>query len=375
MSSLKPSGIREFFDLVLNRKNVLSLGVGEPDYPTPWHVTEQAIYSLEKGYTSYTSNQGLLSLRQAICNYLRDRFNAHYDAVSEIIITVGVSEAVDLTFRAILDEGDEVILPVPGYVCYEPLVTMAGGRPVVVNTSHSGFILTRAQIEPQLTDKTRAILINYPNNPTGTMISREALLDLIELARERDLWLISDEVYAELIYESDPRSASTFEHDHLILLNGFSKSYAMTGWRVGYTAAPPVVTREMLKIHQYNALCAPIMSQYAALEAIKNGAKEVEKMRLSYEQRRNFFSEGLREIGFELETPGGAFYMFPKISSFGLNSRDFALGLLKQSNVAVVPGTAFGEGLDDYIRCCYACSMDDLKEALRRIKGYVETLR
>ncbi|MDD5455590.1 MAG: aminotransferase class I/II-fold pyridoxal phosphate-dependent enzyme [Candidatus Margulisbacteria bacterium] len=374
VKSIQPSGIRKFFDLVLNAENIISLGVGEPDFSTPWHITEQAIYSLEKGQTSYTSNLGIMELRKEIAYYLHKRFQADYNPDNEVLITVGVSEGIDVALRTILNDGDEVIVPVPNFVCYQPLVTLAGGLPVPVDTSETGFILTKKQILEHLTPKTKAILICYPNNPTGAMISKEQLQDIIKIVKEKDLWLLSDEVYGELIYEGQPLSASTYIKDNLILLNGFSKAYAMTGWRIGYMACPKDVLSQAVKIHQYNTMCAPIMAQYAAVEALRNGKKEMEKMRRSYEERRNFFYNGLKEIGFDVLKPEGAFYIFPNIKRFGLKAEDFAMQLLQKAHVAVVPGNAFGEGIDYFIRCCYAASMEDLREALKRIKKFVNDL-
>ena len=375
VKSIEPSGIRKFFDLVLGAKDIISLGVGEPDFATPWHITEQAIYSLENGCTSYTSNQGLLELRKEICKDLKSKFNADYDPVTETMITVGVSEGLDIAFRAIINDGDEIIVPIPSYVCYSPLITLAGGKAITVDTSDTDFIITKEQLRKSITPKTKAILISYPSNPTGAMITQEQMKDIISIVEEYDLWLLSDEVYSELVYESGPISASSYIKDHLILLSGFSKYYAMTGWRVGYIAAKSEVLQQIVKIHQYNALCAPIMSQYAAIEALKHGQKEAENMRKSYEQRRNFFYQGLKDIGFEVKKPMGAFYIFPNIAKFGLSAEDFAMGLLKHGKVAVVPGTAFGHGINDYVRCCYAASIDDLKEALKRIKLFVDSLK
>ncbi len=374
LKQVKPSGIRKFFDLVLNSKDVISLGVGEPDFPTPWQITEQGIFHLEKGHTSYTSNMGLLDLRKEISKYLKKFFNADYNPQDEVMITVGVSAGLDMAFRTLLDPGDEIIIPAPGYVCYEPLAFLTGANPVMVDTREDGMFLTSDTLEKHVTSKTKAVLISYPSNPSGKMISKEQLVDIIETCKKHDLWLISDEVYGDMVYDIEPISASTYVKDRLILLNGFSKNYAMTGWRIGYVACPKEVLDEMVKIQQYNVLCAPIMSQYAAIEALRNGRSELERMRDSYELRRNFFYEGLKEIGFDVEKPEGAFYMFPSIKKFGMSAEDFAMRLLKEGRVAVVPGNAFGEMIDDHVRCCYACSMDELKEALARIKKFIDSL-
>jgi aminotransferase len=374
LKHIKPSGIRKFFDLVLNSKNIISLGVGEPDFSTPWHITENAIYHLENGHTSYTSNMGLLELREEISKYLSKNFSAEYNSKDEIMITVGASSALDIAFRALLNPGDEIIIPKPCYVSYEPLCYLSGATPIMVDTRDSELIVTKQILENNVTNKTKALLISYPSNPTGRMIGPERLQEIIQFCKDNDLWIISDEVYGDLVYDIKPISASSYIKDRLILINGFSKNYAMTGWRIGYIACPKDVLAEMMKIQQYNVLCAPIMSQYAAIEALKNGQKDLEKMKSSYELRRNFFYESLINLGFEMVKPEGAFYMFPNIKKFGMTAEEFSMKLLQESGVAVVPGNAFGEGIDDYIRCCYACSMDELKEALARIKKFINSL-
>ncbi len=371
---IKPSGIRKFFDLVQNSQDIISLGVGEPDFSTPWGITEHAIYQLEKGRTSYTSNYGLIELRREIALLQEKSFKSNYNPDNEILITVGVSEALDLSFRTILNEGDEVIVPVPNFVSYIPLITLAGGVPVIIDTSVSDFIVTKEQIESKITPKTKAIIIAYPNNPTGAVISKEKLKEIVDVVLKHDLWLISDEVYNRLVYDGEPISASTFMKDNLILLNGFSKTYAMTGWRIGYVACKKEVMDQMVKIHQYNAMCAPVMAQYAAIEALKHGQKDIEMMRQSYELRRNYVYKRFKEIGFEVHKPEGAFYIYPNIKKYGLKDEDFALRLLQEQKVAVVPGSAFSEGNYDNIRCCYAASMNDLKEALKRIEIFVNNL-
>jgi aminotransferase len=354
--------------------DIISLGVGEPDFVTPWNITEHAIYQLEKGYTSYTSNYGIIELRREIAQQIEKQFFASYLPESEILITVGVSEGLDLAFRTILNPGDEVIVPVPNFVCYSPLVHLAGGTAIEVDTSETDFILTREQILKAITPKTKALIIGYPNNPTGAMVTEDQLKDIVNVCKEKNLWLISDEVYNQLVYEDKPLSAATYMKENLILLNGFSKAYAMTGWRIGYVACEKYVMDQMVKIHQYATMCAPIMSQYAALEALKHGSKDMEKMRQSYQMRRNFVYDELLKIGFDVLKPKGAFYIFPSVKKFGLSAEEFAMRLLTEGRVAVVPSTAFAEGINDYVRCCYAASMPDLKEALKRIKAFVSTL-
>lgn len=372
--SIKPSGIRKFFDLVMQSDDIISLGVGEPDFVTPWNITEHAIYQLEKGYTSYTSNYGIIELRREIASQIEKEFAARYKPESEVLITVGVSEGLDLAFRTILNTGDEVIVPVPNFVCYSPLVHLAGGKAIEVDTTPTDFILTREQILNALTPNTKAIIIGYPNNPTGAMVTEAQLKDIVDVCKEKNLWLISDEVYNQLVYEDKPLSASTYMRENLILLNGFSKAYAMTGWRIGYVACEKEVMDQMVKIHQYATMCAPIMSQYAALEALQHGEKDRERMRQSYKMRRNIVYEELKSIGFDVLEPKGAFYIFPSVKKFGLTAEDFAMRLLTEGRVAVVPSTAFAEGNNEFVRCCYAASLPDLKEALRRIKTFVNAL-
>lgn len=371
LETIPPSGIRRFFDLVIGAKDIISLGVGEPDFVTPWGIREDAIYSLEKGMTSYTSNQGLQELRDAISDYIGTRFGGHYDPIHEILVTVGVSEAVDVTVRALLNPGDEVIVPEPSYVCYSPLIQLAGGVVVPLDTSPT-FVPDPARLEAKITPRTKAIVLCSPNNPTGRVIPKETLLQIAEIARKHDLWVLSDEVYAELTYDEAYTSFASLPHmkERTVLLNGFSKAFAMTGWRLGYICAPRPLVERVLKIHQYCMLCAPIMSQYAAIEALKNSLPQVEEMKKSYQARRNFFVSGLQDAGYETFLPEGAFYCFPSIQHTGLSSEEFALELLKQHKVAVVPGSVFGAGGEGYIRCCYATGMDQLKEALARISTF-----
>ncbi len=373
---LQPSGIRKFFDLAATMEGVISLGVGEPDFITPWSIREATILSLEQGYTSYTANAGLLELREEITNYLATRFGVQYDPNNQIIVTIGASQAIDLAFRAILNQGDEVLIVEPAFVSYAPLVAIAGGKPIPVSTSAAnGFKVTAEQIEAAITEKTKAILICSPNNPTGSMLTKDDLMELTTVINKHDLLVVSDEIYAELSYNGDFCSVAAMEgmYERTILINGFSKGFAMTGWRLGFLAAPKEIAACMLKIHQYTTMCAPIMLQRGALEALRNTYHEVESMRNSYRRRRNYMVQTLNQLGLECHTPGGAFYVFPSIRSTGLSSEQFAEELLVQEKVAVVPGHVFGESGEGYIRCSYATSMEQLQEAMRRIKHFIET--
>ncbi|MFC1617587.1 aminotransferase class I/II-fold pyridoxal phosphate-dependent enzyme, partial [Candidatus Margulisiibacteriota bacterium] len=354
LENIPPSGIRKFFDLVIGNDDIISLGIGEPDFITPWNIREEAMYSLEKGYTSYTSNQGLEALREQIALYVKNRFKAKYDPIKEILITVGVSEAADITFRALINPGDEVILPEPCYVCYAPLIKLAGGTVVPLDTSKSNFLVDPAHLKKKITKKTKMIILCSPNNPTGSVIPKENLQAIANLAEKHDLWVMSDEIYSELIYGQDYTSFAALKNmkKRTILMNGFSKAFAMTGWRIAYICAPEDILSRVLKIHQYSILCAPIMAQYAAIEALKNSLYEVEEMRKSYLHRRNMFIKGLNEIGLPTEIPGGAFYCFPNIKHTGLSSEEFALQLIKKEKVAVVPGNVFGIGGEGHVRCC-----------------------
>lgn len=376
LDEIPPSGIRRFFDLVIGRKDILSLGVGEPDFTTPWHIRETGIFSLENGITSYTSNRGLDELRVEIGHYMKRQFGVSYDPATEMVITVGVSEGVDITLRAILNAGDEVIIPQPAYVCYDPLVKLAGGVVKSIDTSADEFVTTAAQIEKAITKKTKALVLCSPNNPTGRVIPKAELKKIAALAKKHDFWVISDEIYAELTYDQEYTSFAALPgaKERTILMNGFSKAFAMTGWRIGYICAPEAVVSRALKIHQYSILCAPILGQYAAIEALKNGEKEVNEMTASYQRRRNFFVGGLRKIGFPVPDCEGAFYCFPEIRFTGLSSEEFAMKLLESQKVAVVPGTAFGDCGEGHIRCCYAASMENLQEALKRIERFIESL-
>lgn len=374
--SIPPSGIRKFFDLVAETKGVISLGVGEPDFVTPWHIREACIYSLEKGYTMYTSNYGMLELRQAVASNLAQEYGLEYDPRSEILITVGVSEALDLALRALICPGDEVIIPEPSYVSYGPCTLMAGGQPVPVPTSmENGFKLTAEQLERAVTPRTKVVVLSYPNNPTGAVMGRKDLLALAEVIRAHDLIVISDEIYDKLTYTGRHTCVAALPgmRDRTILLNGFSKSYAMTGWRVGYAAGNADFIGAMTKIHQYSMLCAPITAQMAALEALKNGRAAMMRMVEEYGRRRRLVVQAFREMGLPCFEPGGAFYAFPRISATGLSSEEFAEELLREEKVAVVPGNAFGSSGEGHVRCSYATSLENLSEALKRMARFVKS--
>lgn len=372
--AIEPSGIRKFFDIVSEMKDAISLGVGEPDFDTPWHVREEGIYSLEKGCTFYTSNAGLKELRMEIAKYLHRRCNVSFDHETEIMITVGGSEAIDLALRAMLDPGDEVLIPMPSYVSYLPCVTLADGVPVVIELKEEDeFKLTRRQLLDSITDKTKVLILPFPNNPTGAVMTREDLAEIVDVIIEKDLFVISDEIYSELTYNGAHVTIASFPEmrDRCVLINGFSKSYAMTGWRLGYAAAPALILQQMLKIHQFAIMCAPTTSQYAAVEALRNGDKDVEEMREAYNQRRRFLIKALRDMGMEVFEPFGAFYVFPSIKQFGMTSDEFAEKLLEEEKVAVVPGTAFGACGEGFLRISYAYSVEDLKKALEKIEKFV----
>ena len=378
VQNLSPSGIRRFFDIIASMDDVISLGVGEPDFVTPWHIREAAITSLESGHTMYTSNFGLMELRQEISAHIRKLYEVNYDPSNEILVTVGVSEALDLVMRSILDSGDEVIVPEPTYVSYVPCIALAGGVPVDVPTSmDNSFQVTASDIESKITHRTKAILLGYPNNPTGAVMTRDAMLEISNLALKYDLTVISDEVYDRLVYGVEHTcfpSLPQMKHKS-VLLGGFSKSYAMTGWRIGYACANPEIIEAMMKIHQYTMLCAPIQGQMAALEALRFGETEVENMRLEYDRRRRLMVNGLRSIGLDCVDPLGAFYTFPSIRSTGLTSEEFAEQLLIEEKVAVVPGSAFGESGEGHVRCCYAVSQNEIEGALERIERFVKKFK
>ncbi|WP_369902047.1 aminotransferase [Bacillus manliponensis] len=373
--SLQPSGIRKFFDLAASMKGVISLGVGEPDFVTPWNVRQACIRSLEEGYTAYTANAGLLELREEIAAYLRRQFDVSYDPQDEIIVTVGASQALDVAMRAIVNPGDEVIIIEPSFVSYAPLVILAGGIPVSVDTSlENEFKVQPGDIEAAITSRTKAILLCSPNNPTGALLNKEELEQLAVLVEKYNLIVLSDEIYAELVYDEAYTSFAAIQNmrDHTILISGFSKGFAMTGWRLGLIAAPVHFSELMLKIHQYSMMCAPTMSQFAALEALRSGNEEVVRMRESYKKRRNFMTTSFNEMGLTCHVPGGAFYVFPSIRSTGLSSQEFAEQLLLEEKVAVVPGSVFGESGEGFVRCSYATSLEQLMEAMKRMKRFME---
>lgn len=377
IKDIKPSGIRKFFDIVSEMKDAISLGVGEPDFDTPWHIREEGIYSLERGKTFYTSNTGLKELRVEISKYLERKINVTYDPLSEIIVTVGGSEAIDLAFRAMLDPGDEVLVPQPSYVSYVPCVELTHGVPVTICLKEENqFRLTKEELLEHITDKTKMLVLPFPNNPTGAIMEKKDLEDIAKICVEKDIYVLSDEIYSELTYGTDHVSIASFPgmKERTIVINGFSKGFAMTGWRMGYAAGPKVIMEQMLKIHQYAIMCAPTMSQYAAVDALQHGEKDVQMMRESYNQRRRFLMNAFKEMGLECFEPFGAFYVFPNIKKYGLTSEEFATRLLKEEKVAVVPGTAFGDCGEGFLRISYAYSLDNLKLALDRVKNFIERL-
>jgi aminotransferase len=377
-NKLSPSGIRKFFDLLASIEGVISLGVGEPDYATPWHISEAAVKSLEKGYTMYTSNSGIPELRELIAKYHIEKYSVDYNPSGEILVTVGVSEALDLAMRAIVNPGDEVIMTDPHYVAYDSCVILAGGVPVKVPTrEEDGFEVDAADIESRITSKTRAILIGYPSNPTGAVMPREKLEAIAKVARRRNIIVISDEIYARLNYGSEHTCFASLPgmRDNTILLGGFSKAYAMTGWRVGYALAPAEIIAAMTKIHQYTIMSAPTMAQVAAIEALKTGESDVVEMVEDYNRRRLVIVKGLCDIGLSCFEPKGAFYAFPSITCTGMTSEEFSEGLLQEEKVAVVPGSAFGKCGEGYVRCCYATSLADIEEALKRMGRFVKKYR
>jgi len=374
-NQISPSGIRRFFDLLASIEGVISLGVGEPDFATPWHISEAAIESLKKGYTMYTSNSGMPELRQELSRYLRNNYNLEYNPDGELLITVGVSEALDLAMRALLNPGDEVIMSDPCYVSYNPCITLAGGIPVMVPTNEeNNFELSAADIETRITRRTKAILIGYPANPTGAVMSRDKLAEIAEVAQRHRILVISDEIYAKLVYDVEHTCFATLPgmKENTILLNGFSKTYAMTGWRIGYAAAPREIIAAMTKIHQYTMMCAPTMGQVAAIEALRAGEGSATEMVEDYNRRRLVMVKGLRDIGLSCFEPKGAFYAFPSIKRTGMTSEEFAERLLTEEKVAVVPGSAFGECGEGYVRCCYATSLAEIEESLARMKRFVD---
>ena len=375
---IKPSGIRKFFDIVSEMKDAISLGVGEPDFDTPWHVREEGIYSLEKGKTFYTSNSGLKELRVEICNYLKRSQNITYDPMKEVIVTVGGSEAIDIGLRAMINPGDEVLIPQPSYVSYEPCAILAGAKPVIINLkAENEFRLTAAELEEAITEKTKILILPFPNNPTGAIMEKSDLEAVAEVVKKHDIYVMSDEIYAELTYKDKHVSIASLPgmQERTILINGFSKAYAMTGWRLGYACGPEAIIKQMTKIHQFAIMCAPTTSQYAAIEALKNGDADVEMMRESYNQRRRFLINAFKEMGLECFEPYGAFYIFPCIKEFGMTSDEFATRFLEEEKVAVVPGNAFGDCGEGFLRISYAYSLEKLKLAIGKLEHFITKLR
>lgn len=375
---IEPSGIRKFFDVVNEMKDAISLGVGEPDFDTPWRIREEGIYSLEKGRTFYTSNSGLKELKEEICNYIQRKTSVVYDPKSEVVVTVGGSEGIDIAMRAMLDPGDEVLIPQPSYVSYLPCAVLAGGVPVVIPLQNKNeFKLTREELEAAITPRTKILVLPFPNNPTGSIMTREDLEPIAEVVKEHDLFVISDEIYSELSYQGEHVSIAEFPglRERTIMINGFSKGFAMTGWRLGYACGPAEIIEQMIKIHQFAIMCAPTNSQYAAIEGLRNCQPEVDEMREAYNQRRRFLMHEFRRIGLKCFEPYGAFYVFPDVSEFRMTSEEFATRFLEEERVAVVPGTAFGASGEGFIRISYAYSLEDLKVALGRLERFIERLR
>ena len=376
--TIKPSGIRKFFDIVSEMEDAISLGVGEPDFDTPWHIRDEGIYSLEKGRTFYTSNAGLKELKVEICNYLRRRFGLEYDPAHEVLVTVGGSEAIDIALRAMVNPGDEVLIPQPSYVSYEPCAVLADAVPVIINLKEENeFRLTAQELLDAVTDKTKILVLPFPNNPTGAIMERSDLEAIAKVIVEKDLFVISDEIYGELTYKEKHVSIAELPgmKERTILINGFSKAYAMTGWRLGYACGPAPVIEQMLKIHQFAIMCAPTTSQYAAVEAMKNGDEDVAEMREQYNQRRRYLMSAFEEMGLPCFEPYGAFYVFPCIREFGMSSDEFATRFLQEEKVAVVPGTAFGDCGEGFIRISYAYSLENLKVAIGRLADFVGRLK
>ena len=377
--ALKPSGIRKFFDVVSEMPDAISLGVGEPDFDTPWHIRDVGIYSLEKGRTFYTSNSGLLELRSEICRYLKRKYDLSYNPKDEVLITVGGSEAIDIALRAMINPGDEVIIPQPSYVSYEPCAILANAKPVIINLKNENeFRLTAAELEEAITDKTKVVIMPFPNNPTGAIMERKDLEAVAEVIIKHDLYVISDEIYAELTYsDSGHVSIASIPGmlERTIVINGFSKSYAMTGWRLGFACGPKKIIEQMTKIHQFAIMCAPTTSQYAAIEALRHGDDDVKEMCDAYNQRRRYLLHTFKQMGLPCFEPFGAFYVFPCIKEFGMSSDEFALRLLEEEKVAVVPGTAFGDSGEGFLRISYAYSIESLKEAIGRIESFIGRLR
>ncbi len=378
VQNIKPSGIRKFFDIVSEMKDAISLGVGEPDFETPWHIRDEGIYSFEKGRTFYTSNAGLKDLRIEICNYLKRHQNLDYNPFTETIVTVGGSEAIDIGLRAMINPQDEVIIPQPSYVSYEPCAYLAGAKPVIIDLkAENEFRLTPEELENAITDKTKILILPYPNNPTGAIMEREDLEKIAKVIIEKDIFVMSDEIYSALTYKGKHVSIAEIPgmKERTILINGFSKAYAMTGWRLGYACAPEEIIKQMTKIHQYAIMCAPTISQYAAVEALRHGDEDVEKMKTAYNQRRRFLINAFKEMNLQCFEPYGAFYVFPCIKEFGMTSEEFATKFLEEEKVAAVPGTAFGQSGEGFLRISYAYSLENLKEAISRLEKFINKLR
>lgn len=374
---IPPSGIRKFFDVVSEMKGAISLGVGEPDFDTPWHVREEGIYSLEKGRTFYTSNAGLKELKQEIGKYLKRRMHIDYDYNTEILVTVGGSEAIDIALRAMLNPGEEVLIPQPSYVSYVPCAVLAGGKPVIIELEEKDqFKLTKEKLLEKITPNTKVLILPFPNNPTGAIMEREDLEEIAKVIEEKDIFVISDELYAELTYKGEHVSIAAIPgmRERTVLINGFSKAYAMTGWRIGYAAAPEIILTQMLKSHQFAIMCAPTTSQYAAVEALKNGDEDIARMKKAYNERRKYLMRAFAELGMDCFEPYGAFYIFPCIKRFGMSSDEFANRLLQEEKIAIVPGTAFGDSGEGYLRVSYAYSLEDLQKAISRIRRFVDRL-
>ena len=375
--AIKPSGIRKFFDLVSEKKDVISLGVGEPDFDTPWHIRDEGIFALEKGKTFYTSNSGLKELRVEICNYLKRKFDLSYEPLSEVLVTVGGSEAIDLALRALVNEGDEVIIPEPCYVSYKPCSILANAKPVTIDLkAENDFRLTAEELENSITDKTKVLILAFPNNPTGAVMSKEDLEAIAKVVLKHDIYVISDEIYAELTYNGKHHSIAELPNmkERTIVINGFSKAYAMTGWRLGYACGVKEIISQMTKIHQFAIMCAPTVSQYAAVEALKNGDNDIETMKESYNQRRRFLLNSFKEMDIPCFEPFGAFYVFPCIKKFNMTSEEFAMKFLEEQNVAVIPGTAFGDSGEGFLRISYAYSIEKLKVAMEKLAKFISKL-
>ena len=378
IQNIKPSGIRKFFDLVSEMEDVISLGVGEPDFDTPWHIRDEGIYALEQGKTFYTSNSGLKELREEICNYLNRTQNINYNPLTEVLVTVGGSEAIDIGLRAMINQNDEVVIPQPAYVSYYPCALLAGAKPVIINLkAENEFRLTSEELLNVITPKTKVLILPYPNNPTGAIMEKEDLEKIAKICIEKNIYVMSDEIYSALTYRGKHVSIASLDgmKDRTILINGFSKSYAMTGWRLGYACGPADIIKQMTKIHQFAIMCAPTTSQYAAVEALKNGDDDVRLMRGAYNQRRRFLMNAFKEMKLECFEPYGAFYVFPCIKEFGMTSEEFATRFLEEERVAAVPGSAFGESGEGYLRISYAYSIENLKEAMNRLARFLKKLR